>query len=240
MSAEVPHLMKEIEALIGDIKNPSLREKVHKLFMDPTVLLKSDQLPLDECPGGSYVHHSYEGGLLQHTVSVTRLATLLCDLIEQVYQGSVDRDVVLAGAILHDVMKCHTYTTAGKRFMTSPLGERIDHLTLLTAEMYKQQFPLDVIHVVVAHHGDTGPLSPRTLEALVVYMADYSDAELSRRVLRAAESLVKRAGYDLKEGLSSQQAIAVLKAKQDDGWAGLRKVLFGETYRETKLTDSAK
>jgi len=228
MSADVPQLMEDIEALIGRIGDTKLREKVRVLFLNPNVLLKTKQLPIEECPGGAYVHHSYEGGLLQHTVAVTRIAALVCDLIEEVYHGSIDRDVVLAGAILHDIMKCHTYMTAGKRFMTSELGEKIDHLTLLAAEMYRQDFPLDLIHVIVGHHGDNGPLSPRTL-------ADYADAELSRRVLRAAESLVKRAGYELKEGLTSQQAIAVLKAKQDEGWSGLRKALFGENFKDRQV-----
>ena len=223
-------MMPEVEELVGRIGDQDLRHKVRELLRDPGIDLDADRLPLDECPGGAYVHHAYEGGLLEHTVAVTRLAICLCDLVEEVYGGDVDRDAVLAGALLHDVMKCYVYTPAGRsRFATSPLGDRIDHLTLLVAEMYRRNFPLDVIHVVASHHGDESPVKPKTLEALIVSIADYADSEMSRRILRAAEYLLRRATGEEARVTSSREALEVVSAKTREGWEGVRRLGRGET-----------
>lgn len=219
--------MREIELLIGRIRDKELREKVRELLKNPEVRFEGECLAFEECPGGSYVHHSYRGGLLQHTLAVARIALLLCDLVEEVYGGSVDRDTVLASVLLHDLMKCYVYRVDGERFSSTPLGERIDHLTLLVAEMYRRDFPLKVIHAVAAHHGDNSPMHPRTLEALIVYMADFTDAELSRRVLRAAEGLVRRAGGEIRGRLSAEEALRIVKTKEKEGWEGLRRLLMG-------------
>lgn len=218
-------LMKEIEQLAKRIESKELREKVRGLLMSPEVRFEGEHLDFEDCPGGSYVHHSYRGGLLQHTVSVARIALLLCDLVEEVYGGSVDRDTVLAGALLHDLMKCYVYRVEGYGFSSTSLGERIDHLTLLVAEMYKRGFPLEVIHAVVAHHGDKSPIQPRTLEALIVYVADFTDADLSRRVLRAAEGLIRRARGEPRRRLSAEEALYIVKTKEREGWDGVRRLL---------------
>jgi len=225
MPCDETRLIEEIEQLVNSIGNKELREKVRELLQSPEVKYEGQRFVFEACPGGSYVHHAYSGGLLQHTVAVTRLALLLCDLVEGVYGGSVDRDTVLAGALLHDLMKCYVYKPEGQAYGSTPLGDRIDHLTLLVAEMYKRDFPLEVIHAVVAHHGDSSPLSPRTLEALILYMADFTDAELSRRVLRAAENLISRTRGEARERLSSEEALRILKVVEQQGLEGLRNFL---------------
>jgi 7,8-dihydroneopterin 2',3'-cyclic phosphate phosphodiesterase len=225
MSCEDTRLKEEIDQLVSSISDKELRKKVRDLIQNPEVLFEGKRLAFEECPGGSYIHHSYSGGLLQHTVSVARLALLLRDLVEEVYGGSVDRDTVLAGALLHDLMKCYVYKPEGEGFGSTPLGDRIDHLTLLVAEMYRRDFPLEVVHAVVAHHGDNSPLSPRTLEALIVYMADFTDAEMSRRVLRAAESLVHRAGVAEQKKFSPEEAFRIVKTSSQQGLEGLKKLL---------------
>lgn len=223
-------MIAEIEKLVRKIRDRKLRRMVRELLREPDISLDGKRLPLEECPGGARIHHAYEGGLLQHTVSVARLAITLCDLVEEVYGGEVDRDTVLAGALLHDLMKCYVYTpSGGGGFASSPLGERIDHLTLLVAEMYRRGFPLDVIHVVASHHGDQSPVRPRTLEALIVSIADYADSELSRRVLRAAEYLLRRATGEEARGISSREALEVVRAKAREGWEGVRRLRRGET-----------
>lgn len=223
-------MMEEIEKLVGKIGDQDLRRRVRELLLDPDIDLEAGRLPFEECPAGAHVHHAYRGGLLEHTVAVARLALSLCDLVVDVYGGDVDRDVVLAGALLHDVMKCYVYIpTGGNRFASSPLGDRIDHLTLLVAEMYRRGFPLDVIHVAASHHGDESPVKPKTLEALIVSIADYADSELSRRVLRAAEFLLKRATGEEVRYSSSREALEVVRAKAREGWEGVRRLGRGET-----------
>ena len=92
-------------------------------------------------------------------------------------------------------------------------------------DRYKRDFPLEVIHAVVAHHGDSSPLSPRTLEALILYIADFTDAELSRRVLRAAENLISRTRGEPRERLSSEEALRIVKVVEQQGLEGLKNLL---------------
>ena len=217
-------MINEVEKLAALIKDRGLRKKVLDLFRKPVLDLDSPSLPVEECPAGAYQHHSYSGGLIQHTVSVTKLSLTLCDLVEEVYGGKVDRDTVLAGALLHDVMKCYTYEPRGDgSYITSLLGERIDHLTLLVAELYKRGFSTEIIHVVASHHGDVSPVKPKTMEALIVSIADLADSELSRKTLRAAEYLLKQMGEMQPKLNSSREALDVVQAKNREGWNGVKK-----------------
>jgi len=222
-------MMTEIEKFIGMIQNEKLRRMTGELLHEPHIDLDGERLPFKECPAGAYVHHAYSGGLIQHTIAVARLSLTLCDLVEEVYGGEVNRDAVLAGALLHDVMKEYVYTPDTRdSFISSSLGERIDHLTLLVAEMYRRGFPLDVIHVVAAHHGDQSPAKPKTVEALIVSIADYADSDMSRRVLRAAEYLIRKATGERARLTSSREALEVLTTKAREGWDGVRRLRRGK------------
>ena len=172
------------------------------------------------------MHHSYDGGLLQHTLGVTQLSLTLCDMVENLYGGSVDRDTVLAGAILHDVMKCYCYEeNEDGGFRTSDFGGKVDHLTLMVSELMKRDFPLEVVHVVASHHGDVGPTKPKTVEALIVSVADLADSDLNGKLLRAAEYLLKRTGAYRPSLSSSENALKIITTKDREGWKGLRKLL---------------
>ena len=107
-------MLSEILELVDGISDEVLRGKVLDLLKDPTCDIDAPALSLEECPAGAFQHHSYRGGLLQHTLGVTKVALTLCDLMESLYGGTVERDTVLAGAILHDVMKCYCYEDNGE------------------------------------------------------------------------------------------------------------------------------
>jgi len=223
-------MMDEVEKLVGKIKDKALRAKVLDILRNPTLDIDSPKLSVEECPAGAYQHHSYSGGLLQHTIGVTKLSITLCDLVEDVYGGEIDRDTVLAGALIHDIMKCYTYEPRGDgSYMSSALGEKVDHLTLLVAELYKRGFPVDVIHVAASHHGDVSPVKPRTMEALIVSIADLADSELSRKTLRAAEYLLKQMGEYQPKLASSQEALNLVQTKSKEGWDGVRKLSNGKS-----------
>ncbi|HIH88053.1 TPA: HDIG domain-containing protein [Candidatus Bathyarchaeota archaeon] len=221
-------MRNEVEKLAGKIKDKELRGKVVDLLSNPSLDLDSPRLSVEECPAGAYQHHSYSGGLLQHTIGVTKLSVTLCDLVEDVYGGKVDRDTVLAGALIHDIMKVYTYEPRGDgSYMSSNLGEKVDHLTLLVAELYKRGFPVDVIHVAASHHGDVSPVKPKTMEALIVSIADLADSELSRKTLRAAEYLLRQMGESQPKLGSSKEALNLVQAKSREGWDGVRRLSGG-------------
>lgn len=222
-------MMSELHGLIDLIEDGELRGEVKDLINNPYVEGCDERLSLAECPAGAFQHHSYPGGLVQHTVSVTRIALTLCDLMEEVYGGGVDRDLVIAGSVLHDVMKTYAYAHDGEGgFRTSSVGEKLDHLTMLVAELYRRGLPMDLIHVASSHHGEMSPVKPKTIEALIVSVADLSDSELSRRTLRAAEYLLRKGIGGKHRMRSSEEALKVIQTKIRDGWEGL------ERYKKEK------
>ena len=223
-------MMEEVERLAEEIKDDKLRSMVLELLRKPTLDFDYPCLSVEECPAGAFQHHSYSGGLLQHTIGVTRLSMTLCDLVEGVYGGKVDRDTVVAGALIHDIMKIYTYEPRGDgSYMSSALGEKVDHLTLLVAELYKRGFPVDVVHVAASHHGDVSPVKPKTMEALIVSIADLADSELSRKTLRAAEYLLRQMGENQPKLGSSREALDLVQAKSREGWDGVRKLSNGKS-----------
>jgi len=219
-------MLDEIHGLVDRIENKELRGKVKAFLKSPPSDFDAPALPLELCPAGAYQHHSYNGGLLQHTLGVTKLALTLSDLVESLYGGTVERDAVLAGAILHDVMKCYCYEETGEGvFRTSDFGGKVDHLSLMVGEMMKRDFPLDVVHVVASHHGDVGPTKPKSVEALIVSVADLADSDLNGKLLRAAEYLLRRTGAYRPKLSSSKEALDVITTKDREGWEGLRRLL---------------
>ena len=218
--------MEKLVELAGLIADDGLREKVLAFLRDPPTDLDKPALPVGVCPAGAYQHHSYAGGLVEHTVSVVKLCSSLCDVVEEQYGGRVDRDLVLAGAILHDIMKVYCYEESGAGgFRTSEFGGLVDHLSLMIAEMYRRGLPLDLVHVVAGHHGDVGPTKPKTLEALIVSVADQADSDLNSKLLRAAEYLLRRSGEQRPRIGSAQDAINVVLAKRLEGWDGVQKLV---------------
>jgi 7,8-dihydroneopterin 2',3'-cyclic phosphate phosphodiesterase len=218
-------MMDEVEKLTMQIRDKKLRKMVLDLLSNPKLDLEYPCLSFEECPAGAYQHHSYSGGLLQHTIGVTKLSLTLCDLVEEIYGGKVDRDIVVSGALIHDVMKTYTYERRGDGgYVSSPLGEKVDHLTLLVAELYKRGFPVEVIHVAASHHGDISPVKPKTMESLIVSIADLADSELSRKTLRAAEYLLRQIGESQPKINSSREALNLVQVKSKEGWDGIRKL----------------
>ena len=223
-------LDSRLKKIIGKIKDKSLRKKVTELVENPMIEIGGNAytgMPLDVAPAGLSRHHSYPGGLVEHVIGTTEIALGLCDVVENVYHGRVDRDLVLAGVILHDISKILTYEMAedGSYGMT-PLAERIDHLTLIVSELVRRGFSLDLTHIVCAHHGgQAGPIWPRTIEALVCHLADLTDSRLNGEVLRAARYLSREATGGELEGINSKEAFEIVSSKVVEGWEGVRETV---------------
>jgi 7,8-dihydroneopterin 2',3'-cyclic phosphate phosphodiesterase len=218
-----------LRRIINLIKNRELREKTVDIIENPRIEIGGTVyagLPLEISPAGLSRHHSYPGGFMEHTVAAAEIGLTLCTVIEKVYGGQVNRDYVVAGIILHDVFKPLTYEMSNPGYVTTELGERLDHLTMITAELIRRGFPLDMIHIVCAHHGgQAGPMWPRTVEALVCHLADHVDSQLNGEVLRAARYLSRRAAGEELPILSSNEAFEIVHSKTVEGWKGVSDVV---------------
>jgi len=224
-------MVEELIEILNRIKNQKIREIVREIIQKPIPSIKTKRtketgIPLHDSPAAKYQHHSYPKGLIEHITGTASLALALCDSIEKVYGGRVDRDIVLAGVLLHDIFKPITYVQREDRtYGSSALGERLDHLTLILGELYKRKAPLELLHVIAAHHGRSGPTSPRTIEALVVHIADFADAALNGEVLNAAHFLVRDCtGEDISFS-SSKDAFDIIYAKYNEGCKGVEAAL---------------
>ena len=204
------------------IKNRQLREQVAEVVENPHVKIGKisySGLPLDESPAGLSRHHSYPGGFIEHVVASAEIALSLCDVAEKVYRGKVNRDLVVAGVVLHDVFKPLTYDVEGEGYRMTHLGEYLDHLTLVTAELMRRGFPLELVHIVCSHHGgQAGPMWPRTAEALICHLADQADSQLNGEVLRAAKYLSRSVTSEELPRLTSKEAFEIVRSKAIDGW----------------------
>ena len=231
----------QLQKLVDKIKDEALREKVTQFLEEPSIEIDGKVytgMPLDISPAGMSHHHSYLGGFIEHVVSTTEIALNLCNILERVYRGKVDRDQVISGAILHDIFKPLTYILEeNNTYKSTPLAERLDHLTLVVSEMVRRGFPLDLIHIVCAHHGgQAGPMWPRTIEALVCHLADITDSRLNGEVLRAARYLSREATGEELDMVSSKEAFEVVNSKMVGGWDGVKKTV--ERIRRKRLKAS--
>jgi len=219
-----------LKKVVNKIQDRKLRKKIIQFIENPTIEIEGKEykgVPLETSPAGLSHHHSYPGGYIEHVVATAEIASTLCDIVEKIYRGKVNRDLVLAGVLLHDIFKPLTYMEKENgTFGVSPLAERMDHLTLIVSEMVRRDMPLHLIHIVCAHHGHRyGPIGPRTIEALVCHLADITDSKLNGEVLSAAQYLAKEAtGIELRQ-VTGKEAFQIVHAKVMKGWEGVKKTV---------------
>jgi 7,8-dihydroneopterin 2',3'-cyclic phosphate phosphodiesterase len=233
-------LDSRLKKVVNKIQDNKLRKKIVQFVENPTFEIEGktyEGVPLETSPAGLSHHHSYPGGYIEHVTATAEIALTLCDVVEKIYHSKVNRDLVLAGVLLHDILKPITYMEKENgTFSVSPLAERMDHLTLIVSEMVRRGFPLHLVHIVCAHHGYRyGPIGPRTTEALVCHLADITDSKLNGEVLRAAQYLAREAtGKELRQ-ITGQEAFQIVHAKTMKGWEGVKKTL--EKTRQKRYTN---
>ncbi len=178
---------KKLENFINGVKTPTLRTLLKKIF--------SGKFYDDFCknPAGTKLHHAYLGGLLQHSVDVTELAVSMADTI-----GNADKDLVTAGALLHDIGKVREIS-AGMGFPYTTEGRLMGHITM-SALMVREaalelKLPVSSLnqleHVILSHHGDQekgSPVACATKEAFIVHYADEIDAVMNQFAVKDAKS----------------------------------------------------
>ncbi|MDI6805437.1 MAG: HDIG domain-containing protein [Candidatus Bathyarchaeia archaeon] len=234
-------LNPKIKALTQKIQDKKLRKKVIELLENPTFEIdgkKYSGLSLDVSPAGLSHHHCYPGGYIEHIISTANLAEAICDSVEKVYHGKVNRDLVMAGVLLHDIFKPITYTiNENGNYGSTNLAEYLDHLSLVIAELVRRGFPLELVHVVSAHHGHYGPISPHTIEALICHLADLMDSRLNGEVLNAAAYLTRKAIGEELPVLTSKEAFEIVHSKTVKGWEGVVKTV--EKIKQKRKTHKA-
>lgn len=176
----VEAMFDEIRSLAAQAKNHQVRALLFSFLDDPE--LKPSFL---RAPAAKSIHHAFAGGLCEHTLSVLQLGWRVCDHYPQ-----LDRDLVTAGCILHDIGKAREISPE-PGFDYTDEGRLVGHL-VLTCQLVREKaarisdFPRELehrlTHLVVAHHGRFeygSPREPAMLEAMVVHALDELDTRVS-------------------------------------------------------------
>lgn len=219
--------MEVLMDLAGKIENGDLREKIISFLKDPSVSVKifGDELTIEEAPASKKYHHSYAGGLIEHIVGTILIALEIVNMLQKVHQiDFINKDLIIAGGILHDICKPLTYTKENSKYERSRLGSKIDHTSLIFGEIWSRKFPLELIHIVLAHHGKGSAAQPRSLEALVLHLADYVDSNLLGDILIGAQKIMERVGKKSRND-NSKFAAMICAVMAKDGIEGVKRQL---------------
>jgi 3'-5' exoribonuclease len=176
-------------ARVGGAPQGPVRQLLLAVLEDPRIAPR-----FKLAPAATSYHHAYLGGLLEHVLSLVELGDQICD-----HYPSLDRDLVLAGLVLHDLGKIEELSYE-RGFHYSTRGQLIGHITigleLLRAKMGAlPDFPASlkdrIEHIILSHHGKFefgSPKEPMFPEALVVHYLDDLDSKLeSMRAQYAAD-----------------------------------------------------
>jgi 3'-5' exoribonuclease len=154
-------------------------------------ILEANRQPLMTMPAARHNHHAFVGGLLEHTLSVTRTCVFLADKYAEYYpdmQPPLQRGMVIAGAVLHDIGKIRELQQKPQGASYTASGNLIGHL-LMGRDMVREaavetdidaETLLRLEHLIIAHQRlpEWGsPKPPMTPEALIVHYADDLDAK---------------------------------------------------------------
>ena len=175
------YLQKQFLEILKSIKESDLQKLLQLVFNDEFIKKYT------QAPGGKLWHHAYVGGLLEHTLSIIQI----CETMAKKYD-KINRDLLITGAIFHDVGKLEEYTYENGFIDFTDEGRLWGHISM-GAQWLRQWieslektsgFSLDMkrqlIHLVLSHQGqlDHGsPVTPKTLEAMVLYYADEMDSK---------------------------------------------------------------
>lgn len=175
-------LWRTLQGYIAEVRDPALKKLLSAVFADPPETDVASRFR--QAPGGKTMHHDYIGGLLEHTVSVAGI----CRFLASHYDG-VDGDLLLAGALLHDVGKVHELSYQGT-FDYTDEGRLLGHL-YMGAEYLDRlcaslpAFPAEkavlLKHMILSHHGELeygSPKRPKILEAVLLHFVENMDAKV--------------------------------------------------------------
>ena len=177
---DIDGMYTELLGLIASVKHPYLKKLLESFFVEDKDFEKRFKFH----SAAKSVHHGFVGGLLEHTLSVTKN----CDYFAATYP-ILNRDLIVSAAIFHDIGKLEELSTFPENDYTDE-GQLLGHI-MIGAEMAGERirtipaFPKgtanELKHCILAHHGELeygSPKKPALAEALALSFADNIDAKM--------------------------------------------------------------
>jgi 3'-5' exoribonuclease len=200
LAAESEVSFEQLEAklrqLLETVQEPQLRELLDRFFGERSAIWARFR----DAPAAKVYHQAYRHGLLEHTVSVAQAVSAAANFFP-----GIDREVAVAGALLHDIGKTEAYndnpmaidlTDAGRLQGEIPLGYYTVRREIEEIPGFDPSLAQAVLHIILSHHGSLehgSPVLPATREAVLVHMIDNLGGRLGsfdrlERELPAGES----------------------------------------------------
>lgn len=175
---DIDALQTELLDILGQVEDRFLHALLETIFTDRSFMER-----FRRHPAAASFHHAFVGGLLEHTTMLARSAVNLC-------RGNhrLDRDLMITGALLHDIGKLDEITDEKERSY-SDVGRLIGHLVIGVLRVdeamrsipdFPEQLRMLVHHLILSHHGTRefgSPVLPATPEAVALHHLDNIDAK---------------------------------------------------------------
>lgn len=192
-------MYRELMELLGQVQNPFLQQLIRKYFADE-VFIKA----FKNHSAAKTVHHSFVGGLLEHTLNVVKF----CDFYVKLYPF-LNRDLLFTAAAFHDVGKLkeisnfpeNDYTDDGQLLGHIIMGSELVGYGCRSIKGFPKKLASELQHCILAHHGELeygSPKKPALPEALALNLADNTDAKLEtmRELLKGSPEGNQWLGYN--------------------------------------------
>ena len=176
----IDEMYSELLGYISSVKNPNLNKLLSMFFKEDEKFIKQ----FKNHSAAKSVHHSFVGGLLEHTLNVTKL----CDFYSSTYP-IINRDLLITAAIFHDVGKTvelslfpeNDYTDDGQLLGHIVIGVEMIGEAIRKIDGFPVKLSTELKHCILAHHGEFeygSPKKPALVEAVALNFADNTDAKM--------------------------------------------------------------
>jgi 3'-5' exoribonuclease len=200
-SSAYGQMVEDLRALVATIQKPALRQLLETLYAEGSEVWQRFSC----APAAKKYHQAYRHGLLEHSLSVAQGVSA----ISATFPG-IDRDVAVAGALLHDIGKIDAYETVGGAHDLTDTGKLHGEIPLGYYRVRRAiedvpGFPAEqseaLLHIILSHHGQLehgSPVLPCTREATLVHMIDNLGGKLGSfdRIEKALSDGESWSGFD--------------------------------------------
>jgi 3'-5' exoribonuclease len=177
---DIETMYKELLSYVAKIENPKMKELVESFFVKDEAFIKQ----FKQHSAAKSVHHGFIGGLLEHTLAVTKLCWCYCWMYPQ-----LNKDLLLAAAMFHDIGKLreisdfptNDYTDDGQLLGHIVIGCEMVGERIKTIPDFPAKTATELRHCILAHHGEFeygSPKKPALMEAAALNFADNTDARM--------------------------------------------------------------
>ncbi len=179
----IEEMVQSLKKLIDSLKDPDYKALLSAFFSEEDFVKT-----FARSPAAKSMHHAWIGGLLEHTLSIARIAERIVRHYDR--EGlPLNRDLLITGAVLHDVgktkelasMPSFEYTTEGKLIGHLVIGVEMIDKAAAGIPGFPEKKLQQLKHLILSHHGDYAfgsPKLPMTLEAIALHFIDNLDAKL--------------------------------------------------------------